>query len=168
MILLLPLPSSTSLKNRTIPASNFSLLCALLPRLLYIKHAERFVALWQEVARCVGTERSSRLLVPVRGRGNFHYPKTSSVSPRVVFSGSWQRWRILEREGKGLFQRDRKPCLLPRWWGKRGDGRGRVASLSPWISSLVCYLLTEPLLTAYLSSKESEFILVLPFLFSFL
>lgn len=41
-------------------------------------------------------------------------------------------------------------------------------SLSPWISSLVCYLLTEPLLTAYLSSKESEFILVLPFLFSFL
>lgn len=171
MILLLPLPSSTSLKKieRSLPPTfPTSVLRTLLPRLLYIKHAERFVALWQEVARCVGTERSSRLLVPVRGRGNFHYSKTSSVSPRVVFSGSWQRWRILEREGKGLFQRDRKPCLLPRRWGKGRGERKSCVSLSPWISSLVCYLLTELLLTAYLSSKESEFILVLPFLFSFL
>ena len=87
---------------------------------------------------------------------NFHYPKTSSVSPRVVFS--WQRWqRILEREGTGAcfsVIENHGCCLVD-------EGKERVLSLSLFLD-FVCYLLSEPLLTACLSSKESEFILVLP------
>lgn len=70
-------------------------------------------------------------------------------------------------KGGGSWRGKERACFSVIVGEAREEGKSCV-SLSPWISSLVCYLLTEPLLTAYLSSKESEFILVLPFLFSFL
>lgn len=134
------------------------------------------MALWQEVARYIGTERSSRLLVPERerrGEGrNFHYPKTSSVSSSgfqwQLAKVAWWSWK-----GNGPVSAWSKIVVVASsvGQGKRRWERKSCVSLSLSLSlDFVCYLLTplEPFLTACLSSKESEFILVLPFLFSFL
>lgn len=140
-------------KNQTIPLSNFSHPYRTHTRHAYtLKRGSSRVALWQEVARYIGTERSSRLLVPEgerRGEGrNFHYPKTSSVSSSgfqwQLAKVAWWSWK-----GNGPVSAWSKIVVVASsvGQGKRGGGRGRVASLflflSPWISFVISSLLSS-------------------------
>lgn len=109
---------------------------------------ERFVALWQEVEIARSWE----------GRGGI----SITLKHRVCLL----EWFSAGKGGKGSWRgKERGPVSA---WSKTMvvalSMRGEEESCFSLSFSLdfVCYLLSEPLLTACLSSKESEFILVLP------
>ena len=108
---------------------------------------ERFVALWQEVEIARSWEGRAGISITLKHRVCL----LEWFSAGKGGKGSWRG----KEEGACFSVIENHGCCLV------DEGKERVLSLSLFLD-FVCYLLSEPLLTACLSSKESEFILVLP------